>query len=42
MGSCGSRYFSRSNNSLRVKSDLYQIVSCLVIPSVCQHVSQGH
>src|SRR5580698_611539 len=41
MGSCGSRYFNRSNNSLRVKSDLNQMVSCRVIPVRWDNISRS-
>src|SRR3989442_4675131 len=40
MGCDGSRYLSRSNSSLRVKSDLYQMVSWRVIPVRCDSMSR--
>src|SRR6266581_1310653 len=40
-GCDGSRYLSRSNSYLRVKSDLYQIVSWRVIPVRCDSMSRN-
>src|SRR5690349_10297403 len=39
-GMLGSKYFSLSNNSWRVKSDLYQILSCRDMPVRCESISR--
>src|SRR5438045_1780145 len=39
-GMLGSKYFNLSNNSWRVKSDLYQILSCRDIQVRCESISR--
>src|SRR6266513_1971843 len=39
-GILGSKYFNLSNNSWRVKSDLYQILSWREMPVRCESISR--